>query len=105
MDRKHDFEDDYPAKKPKFSNPKLNDDKILELEIIKILNDLDTTDFEKEISVRILLLNHIIKRKNNCFSNDLRKKTMHNYLHKSLIDFMTYFNGEINEQIIEDLGL
>ena len=72
----------------------MDDDKILE-----------ATDFEKEISVRIILLNHIIKKKNKCFSNNLRKKTMHNYLRKSLIDFVTYFNSEINEQIIEDLCL
>lgn len=109
MARKHSLDDNndngYYAKSPKFSDLKLDDDEILNLEIFKILNDTFMTNFEKSVSVKIALLNHSIKRKNKCFSNDLRKRTMHNYLCKSLFDFATHFDGEINDQIIEDLGL
>ena len=107
MAGKHCVEDDdHKSKKPKISiENDLKISKTLSLEIKKILDDEYMTDFEKDISLRITLLNDSIKRKKQCFSYDLRKQIMNEYLCKSLYNFAVNFDGEINNQTIEDLGL
>ena len=79
--------------------------KDLLLEINKILDDDYMIDFEKNISIKIVLLNDLISQKNKCFSNDLRKQTMNGYVYKSLRNFAVNFDGDVDDQIIEDLGL